>query len=55
MATRTYRLKIAREGYEFEAEGDKPFVMEMLRRFVPKADAEIHGGGRWFKSNSIPG
>jgi hypothetical protein len=35
MASKTYRLKIAREGTEFEAEGDKQFVMEMLKRFSP--------------------
>ena len=40
MATKTYRLKIAREGYEFEAEGDKAFVMEMLKRFVPPTGVE---------------
>ena len=36
MATKIYRLKVAREGYEFEAEGDKPFVLEMLNRFAPQ-------------------
>lgn len=40
MATKNYRLKIAREGYEFEAEGDKAFVMEMLKRFAPPVPAE---------------
>jgi hypothetical protein len=29
----TYRLKIVRSGQEFEAEGDKSFVLEMLTRF----------------------
>ncbi|MGA3168138.1 MAG: hypothetical protein ABSF14_18700 [Terriglobia bacterium] len=33
MAARTYRLKITIEGREFEAEGDKSFVLEMLERF----------------------
>lgn len=33
MAARTYRLRIVREGVEFEAEGDKSFVLEMLKRF----------------------
>jgi hypothetical protein len=28
-----YRIKIARGGFEFEAEGDKEFVLEMLERF----------------------
>ena len=36
MATRTYRLKVARDGYEFEAEGDKRFVLDMLRQFAPR-------------------
>lgn len=29
----TYRLKIVRAGQEFEAEGDKAFVLQMLKRF----------------------
>ena len=33
MAAKSFRLKISREGYEFEAEGDRPFVMDMLNRF----------------------
>lgn len=41
MATKTYRLKIAREGSEFEAEGDKAFVMEMLKRFSAQAGIEL--------------
>jgi hypothetical protein len=36
MAARTYRLRIAREGVEFEAEGDKSFVLEMLKRLAPQ-------------------
>ena len=55
MATRTYRLKVVRDGYEFEAEGDKAFVVEMLRRFAPQPQQETpahtkqeseHGRGR---------
>ena len=30
---RSYRLRIVRDGQEFEAEGDKKFVLEMLQRF----------------------
>jgi hypothetical protein len=41
MATRTYRLKIANAGYEFEAEGDKRFVLEMLKRFSPQGNTAI--------------
>ena len=40
MATKTYRLRIAREGHEFEAEGDKAFVMDMLSRFGSPAAPE---------------
>lgn len=37
-----YRLKIVRAGQEFEAEGDKKFVLEMLARFeqAPAPDAD---------------
>lgn len=37
MAARTYRLRIAREGREFEAEGDKNFIFEMLKKYGPEA------------------
>jgi len=33
MAGQTYRVRIVRAGLEFEAEGDKKFVIEMLRTF----------------------
>jgi hypothetical protein len=33
MASRSYRLRIARGEQQFEAEGDKGFVLEMLKRF----------------------
>jgi hypothetical protein len=33
MAARNYKIKITREGQEFEAEGDKAFVLKMLERF----------------------
>jgi len=39
MATRTYRLRIVQEGREFEAEGDKPFISEMLKLYGPQAPA----------------
>jgi len=35
-----YRLKIVRAGQEFEAEGDKKFILEMLARFEQAAPAE---------------
>ncbi len=37
MASKTYRLKIVQEGREFEAEGDKAFVFEMLKLYAPQA------------------
>ncbi len=40
MATKTYRVKIAREGSEFEAEGDKAFILDMLKRFSPEEGIE---------------
>jgi predicted transcriptional regulator len=36
MQIKAYRIKIVRDGYEFEAEGDKTFVLEMLKRFSPE-------------------
>ena len=35
MTSKGYRLKIVQGGHEFEAEGDKAFVLDMLRRFGP--------------------
>jgi hypothetical protein len=37
MPTKNYRLKVVRDGIEFEAEGDKSFVLEMLKRFEPQS------------------
>jgi hypothetical protein len=53
MAAKIYRLKIARGGYEFEAEGDKSFVMDMLKRFVPPDGPEV-GPGTKQKDASKP-
>jgi len=36
MAAKTYRLRIG----DFEAEGDKAFIAEMLKRYGPQASAE---------------
>lgn len=33
MAAITFRVKITKEDFQFEAEGDKAFVLEMLNRF----------------------
>ena len=37
MAAKTYRLRLLINGREFEAEGDKTFVLSMLRRYGPSA------------------
>jgi hypothetical protein len=36
MAAKSYRLKIVHEGREFEAEGDKAFVLQMLKQYGPQ-------------------
>jgi hypothetical protein len=33
MAAKNYRIKITKDGQEFEAEGDKAFVLKMLAKF----------------------
>jgi len=37
MPTKNYRLKLVRDGNEFEVEGDKAFVLEMLKHFGPQS------------------
>jgi hypothetical protein len=50
MANRSYRLRIARGEQQFEAEGDKKFVLDMLKRFesgspaTSVVSAASHGG-----------
>lgn len=34
IAQQPYRLRLVREGLEFEAEGDRNFVLEMIKQFV---------------------
>jgi len=41
MALRGYRIKFVRDGYEFEAEGDKTFVLDMLKRFAPQTGPDV--------------
>jgi hypothetical protein len=36
MVVKNYRIKIVEGAHEFEAEGDKTFVLEMLKRFKPQ-------------------
>jgi hypothetical protein len=40
MAARTYRLRLTQDGREFEVEGDKAFVLSMLKRYGPDAPPE---------------
>ena len=52
MAANGYRLKIVTGESEFEAEGDKPFVLDMLKRFgpqlvVPSLQASKHSGEKF--------
>ena len=37
MAAKTYRLRIGGDGKEFEAEGDKAFVLAMAKQYGPQA------------------
>ena len=40
MAVRNYKIKITRNGQEFEAKGDKAFVLRMLARFEASGGVE---------------
>jgi hypothetical protein len=44
MVAKTYKIRIAREGIEFEAEGDKAFVLAMLKRFDGDSAATASSG-----------
>lgn len=46
MAAKSYRLRIVHEGREFEAEGDRSFVLEMLKRYGPDAGEIARTSGR---------
>lgn len=41
MSEKNYRIKIVRGNQEFEAEGDKEFVLEMIEKFEAFADKPI--------------
>lgn len=41
MNTKNYKIRIVREGQEFEAEGDKAFVLKMLAHFESAAGVEV--------------
>jgi len=67
MSTSDYRIKIGKGDFQFEAEGDKNFVLEMLKRFeggLPtsgrkpekgssKKEGSEPGAGRTLKSLSV--
>lgn len=40
MTTRNYKIRIVQDGQEFEAEGDKAFVLKMLARFETSSAVE---------------
>lgn len=44
MAYRNYRVRIVRGDQQFEAEGDKRFVLDMLKRFGVPASIDPTGG-----------
>ena len=56
MAARSYRVKIVRADQQFEVEGDKAFVLQMLRRFesgaVPTAP-EVAKHGKSGKGGAV--
>lgn len=41
MPAKTYRIKLSRDGHEFEAEGDKAFVEQMLKRYSPMVGGSV--------------
>jgi hypothetical protein len=52
MAARTYRVRIARGDQQFEAEGDKAFVLGMLKKFEDDASRTLAASGKE-KSNVL--
>ncbi len=41
MAAKTYRLRVGGDGREFEAEGDKAFVLAMAKLYAPGTDSDL--------------
>ncbi|MDE3016460.1 MAG: hypothetical protein KGI29_06020 [Pseudomonadota bacterium] len=46
MVTKNYRVKISNGGNEFEVEGDKAFVLDMLKRYSPQSGVAIELPGK---------
>jgi hypothetical protein len=42
----SYRVRVVRGDFQFEAEGDKAFVLDMLKRFDPAAAAAAPAGAK---------
>lgn len=42
MAYRIYRIRVARGDQQFEAEGDKKFVLQMLKQFERDSDVQVY-------------
>ena len=55
MAGKTYRIRIARGDQQFEAEGDKAFVLAMLKKFESGPGVEITSAkGKPIKATATP-
>lgn len=46
MAAKTYRLRIGGDGKEFEAEGDKAFVLAMAKLYGPGVNLDLTKGSK---------
>jgi hypothetical protein len=46
MAAKTYRLRIGGDGKEFEAEGDKAFVLAMAKLYGPGINLDMNKGSK---------
>lgn len=51
---RTFRVRIVRNGQEFEAEGDKKFVLDMLERFESEPQSATAGRSASERRSATP-
>ncbi|OGU35592.1 MAG: hypothetical protein A2068_09455 [Ignavibacteria bacterium GWB2_35_6b] len=55
MSVNNYRIKIVRDNQEFEVEGDKEFVLEMIEKFETFSDKQtLQSYGNEFKEGEKP-
>jgi predicted transcriptional regulator len=47
MAASHFRVRVVRGDFQFEAEGDRKFINEMLAKFVPADDVRITAAQKW--------